>query len=176
MRRVQRLRAGQGCTRFPRQVDLSIDVAAACIPLPRKWCQQHTKRSSPGAARISTASTSSERLRPLTKITSLIGATYTPLPPVTPPLGAVTVLLKLPQSSQAKVQGLVTQIQQLQQAVECLELQKKRSAAEVQALDDYISSRACWPAPVSGKQQLGQTPAEPAETRKVRAGIWREFH
>jgi len=68
---------------------------------------------------------------------------------------------------QAKVQGLVTQIQQLQQAVECLELQKERSAAQVQALSDYIKSRACRPAP--GKQQ--PTAAGPTESRKVHASI-----
>ena len=61
-------------------------VAAACVPLTRKWYQQqHTKRSSPGAARISTASTSSERLQPFTKITSMICChPQTPHPPVTP--------------------------------------------------------------------------------------------
>ncbi len=59
---------------------------------------------------------------------------------------------------QAKVQDLTTQVQQLQQAVDCLELEKKRSAAQVQALDEYL---AC-------KQQLAQPADETAASRKVR--------
>ena len=59
-----------------------------------------------------------------------------PSPPRTP---LAIVLLTVQSTSQAKVQDLATQVQHLQQEVNALELEKKHSAAQVQALNEYVS-------------------------------------
>ena len=67
---------------------------------------------------------------------------------------------------QANVQDLATQVQQLQEEVHSMELKQQHSAAQVQALSDYIS-RACSLAqsrrqgPMADKQQAGQQVSAP---------------
>ena len=66
--------------------------------------------------------------------------------------------------SQAKVQGLATQVQQLQQEVHSMELEKKNSAAQVQALSEYVSRTR---RPEQSKQQQQQRDT----ADKQRAGL-----
>ena len=47
--------------------------------------------------------------------------------------------------SQVAAQNLATHVQQLQREVAALELERKRNAAQVQAMSEYIG-KSCWSA------------------------------